>query len=187
MAHPLFVLLFVAWAFVAYGISTYRLRSAKRELTYEHPLNIALGLNSKPLMAAMHQMLTPGKWKITAQEVNGENLIESIKQTPYIDILLLHANMPVYSGIEITKWVKEYRPEISILVVYLYHQTSIVEEMMAAGAEGNFILTHDREELRTAVKKIVTKGYYRSPVLPVDRAPFDEAEARRILQHAELI
>ena len=85
-----------------------------------------------------------------------------------IDLLITDINMPEMSGVELTKIIKKNHPEIKVLVLTMYNDYQIIYEILMAEAEGYILKNIERDELKTAINRIVDNGtYYSNEVLSV--------------------
>lgn len=91
--------------------------------------------------------------KFIGEAENGEDLIEQLK-TNKPDVILMDINMPKLTGIEATKKIKQLYPEIKILALTMFDDTSYVTEMIKAGASGYLLKNAGRVELIEAITKV---------------------------------
>ena len=73
-------------------------------------------------------------------------------QTP--DIIFLDINLPDASGLDICKTIKEKNSSQKILALTTFNERSVVETMMANGADGYILKNSESEEIIEAVKEI---------------------------------
>ncbi|MCB9235026.1 MAG: response regulator transcription factor [Bacteroidia bacterium] len=109
-----------------------------------------------------------------------ENALESFPQN-LPEVLLLDVNMPELNGIEAAKIIRASFPTIRILALSSYHEFSLVQEMLKAGAQGYAVKTIDRENLLRAIRQIASgKPFFSEEVTfaiasglsqPVENAP----------------
>lgn len=92
---------------------------------------------------------------------DGDELINSIeKVTP--DVLLLDLRMPGKDGIETTKYISTYYPDIHILILTMYEDEHFVVHLMENGANGYLLKSADPSEIKKAILEVCAKGYYLS-------------------------
>lgn len=70
------------------------------------------------------------------------------------DVAVLDIQMPGLTGIELTKWLKEIKPEIGILVLTAYDDEPYVKAVLKAGANGYILKTSTPTEIIQAVREV---------------------------------
>lgn len=121
-----------------------------------------------------HQMMIDGivsllkgekKFAIIGTALNGEEALHKIaKSLP--DILLTDVSMPGMGGIELTKEIKQNFPQIKILVLTMYNDREIVNEILQAGANGYILKNTGKQELLEALESLnLNNAYYSSEVV----------------------
>lgn len=125
------------------------------------------------LIADDHQLFIDGLTKILENEKiigeifavnNGKEVMETISLQS-IDCIIMDINMPVMNGLETTKQVKMNNPEIKIIVVSMQCDVSIVSKMLKAGADGFINKDTGKDELLTAINKVMGSEKYISPAI----------------------
>ena len=125
------------------------------------------------LIADDHQLFIDGLTKILENEKiigeifavnNGKEVLETISLQS-IDCIIMDINMPVMNGLETTKQVKLNNPEIKIIVVSMQCDVSIVSKMLKAGADGFINKDTGKDELLTAINKVMGNEKYISPAI----------------------
>lgn len=81
---------------------------------------------------------------------DGQSAIELTEQLQP-DLILMDIGLPIINGIEATSIVKEKYPHIKILVLTSHSEPKVVEEMMAAGADGYCIKGISTERLNALI------------------------------------
>ena len=125
------------------------------------------------LIADDHQLFIDGLTKILENEKiigeifavnNGKEVSETISLQS-IDCIIMDINMPVMNGLETTKQVKLSNPEIKTIVVSMQCDVSIVSKMLKAGADGFINKDTGKDELLTAINKVMGNEKYISPAI----------------------
>ncbi|WP_234567452.1 response regulator transcription factor [Rhodohalobacter sp. 614A] len=125
----------------------------------------------KAIIADDHQMFIDGIQSIlenvrdisvVAEAKNGLDLIKAVEKV-LPDIVLTDIRMPVMDGIAATKYLGENCPQIPVLALSMFDQEEEIIEMLKAGASGYIIKKAGKEELVTAINKLVNRGNYYSP------------------------
>lgn len=122
-----------------------------------------------------HQMLIDGlksmlrkekSIQIIAVANNGLEALKILRSGAEINFIITDINMPEMSGTELTKVVKSEYPEIKILVLSMFNDSAIVNEIMNVEAEGYILKNAGKQELISAIHKIANNGtYYSSEVI----------------------
>lgn len=99
--------------------------------------------------------------EIIGEASNGEEALRKLNHVKP-DVLLMDLNMPVMNGIECTKRVKQYFPDIKVLVLSMHDHESYLIDMLEAGADGYVLKNAKSDELIFAIKKVVNGGMYMS-------------------------
>lgn len=124
-----------------------------------------------------HQMLIDGIKSLLRKEKNiqvvaeansGEAALEILRRRTGINLLITDINMPGMSGTELTKIVKKDFPDIKVLVLTMYNDSAIINEILMVEAEGYILKNTGKQELINAIYKIADNGtYYSNEVMSV--------------------
>lgn len=91
--------------------------------------------------------------QVIAEASNGQEaceLIEKIKP----DVAVLDIQMPLMSGIEVTRWIRANRLSIGILVLTAYDDEPYVQAVLQAGANGYVLKTAEPQDIVDAVRDV---------------------------------
>ncbi|HWB28016.1 MAG TPA: response regulator transcription factor [Chitinophagaceae bacterium] len=125
------------------------------------------------LIADDHQLITDGISKILQEErmisavytaSNGHEAIERVVKHD-IDCVLMDLNMPVLSGYEATKIIKEKAPHVKVIVVSMLNDASVIAKLLKAGADAFIIKNTGKEELLRAIARVLNGEKYISQEL----------------------
>lgn len=94
---------------------------------------------------------------------NFQQLMECINLHP-IDIAVVDAYFPEGSSLELIAKMKEYRPEMKILIFSGIDEVLNAIKFINEGANGFLSKLNDEEEIRKALTSIIQEGEYISPV-----------------------
>ncbi|MBX7204005.1 MAG: response regulator transcription factor [Bacteroidia bacterium] len=97
--------------------------------------------------------------QVVAEANNGEALLETLTKTP-VNLILMDVNMPVMDGIETTKKVKELFPDIKVIMLTMFGTRDYIEKLLRAGANGYILKNTGKEELTTAIEKVMQGESY---------------------------
>jgi DNA-binding NarL/FixJ family response regulator len=122
----------------------------------------------KILMADDHKILLEGvvsllqtekSFEIAATAVNGFEVLELVKNK-YFDICILDINMPGIDGIEVTRQIKLWKPDMKIIILTTYNDKEIITELIQLGVAGYLLKNAAKAELVEAIKKVMSGRYY---------------------------
>ncbi len=92
---------------------------------------------------------------------NGRDFISKISScSDKIDLVILDYKMPVMDGFETLQWIKKNHPEIRVLILSFYNESSIVASFLMEGAVGYLTKNMPAEKLIEAIKSVIEKGLY---------------------------
>ena len=126
--------------------------------------------NLKLFIADDHQILIDGiiaffndldGYEVIGSANDGLNLLQEIAtKTP--DIILLDLNMPKLDGISTLKKLKTSYPNIKVIILSNYHQSQLIKETKALGANGYVLKNGSKSDLLNAIER-AQKGKYFFP------------------------
>lgn len=130
------------------------------------------------LLADDHVMLRQGTAEILRKEADIEVVGEADDGQQAIDltlqlrpdIVVMDVRMPVLSGIEATRRIREDMPEVQVLVLTAYDDDQYVFSLLQAGASGYLLKTAPVNELVKAIR-LVKSG----------ESPLDPSIARKVV------
>ena len=117
-----------------------------------------------------HQMFIDGikallrnenRFEIVDEALDGSIALEKLKSTS-IDIMITDISMPGMSGTELTRAVKMVYPHIKILVLTMYNDQDVANEILMSEAEGFILKNTGKQELVTALTNIADNGTFYS-------------------------
>jgi len=81
------------------------------------------------------------------------------------DVLLLDISMPGPSGIEVTRWVRQARPDTRVLLLTVHEDESLLREAIRAGAAGYIVKRAVESELINAIHAVWRGDLYIHPAM----------------------
>lgn len=87
---------------------------------------------------------------------NGKEAVSMCQQHPGITMVLMDIKMPVMNGLEATRLIREFRPELPIFATTAYAQTGDEQRFLAAGCDGYLPKPIQKEKLLAVLKKYST-------------------------------
>jgi DNA-binding NarL/FixJ family response regulator len=91
--------------------------------------------------------------QVIAEAGNGQEACALIEQH-MPDVAVLDIQMPLMSGIEVTRWIRTRRFSIGILVLTAYDDEPYVQAVLQAGANGYVLKTAEPQEIVQGVRDV---------------------------------
>lgn len=90
---------------------------------------------------------------VVAEASNGQEACELLeKYKP--DVAVLDIQMPLMSGIEVTRWIRANKLSIGVLVLTAFDDDPYVQAVLQAGANGYVLKTAEPQEIVRAVRDV---------------------------------
>lgn len=96
---------------------------------------------------------------VIAQCANGQEAIEAAKNLQP-DVILMDINMKPVNGIEATRSIREFAPDMKIIGVSVQVERSYVNEMLRNGANGYVTKNSPSTEMVTAIDAVLAGNTY---------------------------
>src|SRR5882724_12880244 len=96
---------------------------------------------------------------VIAQCASGEEAIEAAKLLQP-DVILMDIHMQPMNGMEATRQIKKFAPEIRIIGVSVQAERSYVNEMLRSGADGYVTKNSPSQEMGTAIDEVLAGKTY---------------------------
>lgn len=98
--------------------------------------------------------------RIVAEADTGATAWSLIERCPP-DVAVIDIRMPGLTGIELTRRIKERRPEVRVLILSAYDDEPYIMALVRAGADGYILKTAQGDDLVRAVKRVfANKGAF---------------------------
>lgn len=122
---------------------------------------------------------------ITAEAKNGQEALDIITQNPEdYQVLISDIGMPVLSGTELCKIVKQNFPHIKVLMLSMYGSELVIEEALKAGTDGFVLKNSGKTQLLQALKNITANGnYYSDEIIPVIYGHIKKEKSNTLTPH----
>jgi len=123
-------------------------------------IRIAIAEDHQSLIDGMVLLLSHHETiEITGTANNGEELINLVKlKQPHV--VITDIRMPKLDGIEATKMIKRFFPEIKVIAFTMFEQEDAIRQMLAAGANGYILKNSPLTTLEEAIKVVYKGGTY---------------------------
>lgn len=96
---------------------------------------------------------------VIAQCTNGQEAIEAAKSLRP-DVILMDINMAPVNGIEATRTIRAFAPDIKIIAVSVQAERSYVNEMLRNGANGYVTKNSPSTEMIAAIDDVLAGNTY---------------------------
>jgi two-component system invasion response regulator UvrY len=97
--------------------------------------------------------------KVIAQCANGQEAIEAARKLRP-DVILMDINMAPVNGIEATRTIREFAPDMKIIGVSVQAERSYVNEMLRNGANGYVTKNSPSTEMVIAIDEVLAGKTY---------------------------
>jgi len=96
---------------------------------------------------------------VIAQCANGQEAIDAAKELAP-DVMLMDIHMNPVNGLEATRTIRGFAPDIKIIGVSVQAERSYVAEMLRSGANGYVTKNSPSEEMVTAIDEVLAGKTY---------------------------
>lgn len=105
--------------------------------------------------------------EVVGEALDGKAALKIVMEK-HIDIVLSDINMPEMPGTELTKLIKQRKPDTKVLILSMYNDREVVHEIVMAEAEGYILKNSNKQELLQALIRIGKGGtYYSNEVMEI--------------------
>ena len=127
----------------------------------------------KIFLADDHSMLRDGlkmileneeEFNIVGEAGDGREAYEMIEKLKP-DVAILDISMPSMSGIELSRHLKKFLPDMKILILSRHDKDEYIKQVLQYGVEGYILKDDASDELIKAVKEVLKGNLYLSPRL----------------------
>jgi DNA-binding NarL/FixJ family response regulator len=117
-------------------------------------IKVVLADDHRIVREGIRQLLESEKdIQVLAEAGDGEEAKSLIEQHRP-DVAVLDIQMPMASGIEVTRWVRAHLPEVGVLILTAYDDDPYVMAVLQAGANGYVLKTARTNDLIQAVRDV---------------------------------
>ncbi|RMH42088.1 MAG: two-component system response regulator UvrY [Gammaproteobacteria bacterium] len=125
-------------------------------------------------------------FKVIGEASSGEEAVTRVRELSP-DVVLLDANMPGIGGLEATKRMLRYVPDVKVIVLSAYIEEPLPQKFLEVGARGYLTKGANIDEIENAVRKVKSGQIYLTPEVAQQMAirsvqkessPFDKLSER---------
>lgn len=99
---------------------------------------------------------------ITATANSGREALYLLETHPEINFVITDISMPEMTGTELAKIAKEKYPEKKVLVLSMFNEQAIINDILLTEAEGYILKNTGKDELINAIQHIQNDGTFYS-------------------------
>jgi DNA-binding NarL/FixJ family response regulator len=119
-------------------------------------------LNIRVLLADDHVVVRAGirqfleqaqDIQVVAEASNGKEACELLEQFKP-DVVVLDIQMPLMSGIEVTRWIRSNRLSVGVLILTAYDDDPYIHAVLQAGANGYVLKTSEPNEIIDGIRDV---------------------------------
>ncbi len=125
--------------------------------------------HSSVLLADKHQNMLEGirgllesMFDTVMMVADEQSLIEAISKVKP-DLVVADLSLPVSEEVNIARSLKKGNPDLKFIILSVHDEMSVVDECLAAGAEGFVLKRSAASDLIPAVEEVLGGGTYVSP------------------------
>ncbi|HLP33957.1 MAG TPA: response regulator transcription factor [Bacteroidia bacterium] len=123
-------------------------------------IKIAIADDHQMFIDGLQSLLKGNKnMSVSCVANNGEALLQALEKSS-VDVILMDVNMPVMDGIEATKQVKQKHPDTRVIMLTMFSSKDYIEKLLRAGANGYILKNTGKEELTTAIERVMQGESY---------------------------
>jgi DNA-binding NarL/FixJ family response regulator len=97
--------------------------------------------------------------ELVGEAENGKELLEIVAKTPP-DLVLTDIKMPLLSGLDALKEIKEKKPEIKVVILTMHEESEYIKRAISSGADGYLSKNIEQQELERAIKTVFNGAKY---------------------------
>jgi DNA-binding NarL/FixJ family response regulator len=127
----------------------------------EDPIRIALVDDHRLFRSGIASLIKNfDRYTILFEAGNGEEMIRKITPRLKPHIVLLDINMPKMDGIAAARWLRNFHPDIHIVVLSMFEDAERVLTMIRMGVKGYLLKDSEPQEFEDALYKVSNDEIY---------------------------
>lgn len=128
-------------------------------------IRVALFEDNRNLREGLFKLLeTSDQFTCVGAFAHCERVVENIEETQP-DVILMDIEMPLVSGIEAVRMIRERYPEVKILMETIFEEDEKIFQSICNGAQGYILKSTPPGEILNAIKEIYEGGAPMSPII----------------------
>jgi DNA-binding NarL/FixJ family response regulator len=97
--------------------------------------------------------------ELVGEAENGKELLEIVAKTQP-DLVLTDIKMPLLTGLDALKEIKEKNPEIKVVILTMHEESEYIKRAISSGADGYLSKNIEQQELERAIKTVFNGAKY---------------------------
>src|SRR6516165_1633377 len=93
-----------------------------------------------------HMIDAQPNWQIVAEAGDGKEAVQKALETKP-DVAVIDYSLPLINGVEATRQIRSAQPRTEVLILTMYDNESLIQELLKAGARGYLFTTKVSEAL----------------------------------------
>lgn len=127
----------------------------------EEPIRIALVDDHRLFRSGITSLINNfAGYTILFEAGDGEEMMRKINPKLKPNIILLDINMPKMDGITTARWLRDFHPDINIIVLSMYEDAEKVLTMVRMGVKGYLLKDAEPIEFEDALNKVAQDEIY---------------------------
>lgn len=118
------------------------------------PISVLLADDHAVVRAGIRQFFDHAEDIHVVAEADDGAAAQALIQQHHPDVIVLDIQMPIVSGIEVTRWVRTHYRDIGVLILTAYDDDPYVLAVLQAGANGYVLKTASPIEIIQAVRDV---------------------------------
>ena len=99
--------------------------------------------------------------RVVAHANSGAEALRRLREHPEVDVAIVDLNMPLMTGVELTRYIRADFPAVRVLALSMFHDHASVMEVLEAGASGYLLKNTTKAELSAAIASVAAgRTYY---------------------------
>lgn len=113
-------------------------------------------------MMAGVRVLLKDRFEVSVMVADHHSLRDTVKSSPF-DLVIADLSIPTSSGENVVRLLKRLSPELRVIILSVHDEPAVVEECLAAGAQGFVLKRAAVNDLIPAVEAVLRGDTYVSP------------------------
>jgi DNA-binding NarL/FixJ family response regulator len=128
-------------------------------------IRVAIFEDNRSLRESLFNLLeSSGIFTCVGAFAHCERVIENIEETQP-DVILMDIELPVVSGIEAVKLIRDKFPDLKILMETIFEEDEKIFQSICNGAQGYILKNTPPEEILNSIKEIYEGGAPMTPII----------------------
>jgi DNA-binding NarL/FixJ family response regulator len=122
--------------------------------------SIVLAIRHPSMLTGIHSLLAT-EADVVLMTVDEFSLLEAVQKVKP-DLVIADLSFPVSGGTNVVKLIKQCNPSIKIIILSIYDDLTVVDEIMKDGADGVVLRQRAVVDLIPAIREVFQGGRYMS-------------------------